>query len=153
LNNRLARPLAQVTDNAFFAQRPARDTSVAPVQDKPMVSVLFVLGRDHLLQFRFDIEWGLAGRQAGAVADAEYMGVDRDRWLAEGNVENNIRGLAADTRQSLQLVARARDLPRMFGNEFLRQRDDILRLVAEQADGLDQIAHFIFAERGHFFRR
>ena len=49
LYNRFFWPLAQVADDAFFAQRLARDTSVAPVQDKPMVSMLFVFCRNHLI--------------------------------------------------------------------------------------------------------
>ena len=42
---RLARPLAQVGDHAFLAQRPARDADVAAVQDQPVVRVQLVLRR------------------------------------------------------------------------------------------------------------
>ena len=81
------------------------------MQDKPMVGVTFILRRHDLLQFRFDVERGLAGCQPGPIADAEYMGIDRDRRLAEGNIEDDIRGLAADAGQGLQRFARARHLP------------------------------------------
>src|SRR6185437_15839679 len=39
LHHRLARPLAQIGDDAVLAARLARHASVAPVQDKPMVRV------------------------------------------------------------------------------------------------------------------
>ena len=40
-----------------------------------------------------------ARRQPGAVADAEQMRVDGDGRLAEGDVEHDIGGLAADAGQ------------------------------------------------------
>ncbi len=44
------------------------------------------------------------------VGDAEDMGVDRERRLAEGGVEHDVGGLAADARQSLERLAVARRL-------------------------------------------
>ena len=49
---------------------------------------------------------GLAGGEAGAVADAEDVRVDRHRGVAERDVEHHVRGLAPDARQRLQLFAR-----------------------------------------------
>ena len=64
--------------------------------------------RDDLLELRFDLVDSLAGREAGAVADAEDVGVDRERLLAERGVEHDVGGLAADAGQRLQLFARSR---------------------------------------------
>ena len=36
---------------------------------------------------------------------------------------------------------------------FSRQRDDVLRLVAIEPDGLDVVAHLVLAEREHLLRR
>ena len=38
-------------------------------------------------------------------------------------------------------------------DQLLRQRDDVLRLVAIKPDRLDVVAHALLAERDHFFRR
>ena len=67
------------------------------------------LGHD-LLELGFDLVDGLARREAGAVADAEDVGIDRERFLAERGVEDDIGGLAADAGKRLQFLARARNL-------------------------------------------
>ena len=63
-------------------------------------------GRARLLELQFDLERRLAGREPGAVADAEDVRVDRDRRLAERDVEHDVRGLAADARQRFERLAR-----------------------------------------------
>ena len=69
-----------------------------------MVRVLLEFVRNELHQLLLDLERILAGRDPGAVRDAEYVGVDRDRRLPEGDVENHVssslagRGLAARSR-------------------------------------------------------
>src|SRR6185503_16741064 len=153
LYDRLARPLAQVSNDACLAQRLACDASVTPVQNKPIVRMPFVFRRHHLLQFHFDFERCFAGRQSGAVSDAKDVRIDGNRRLAEGNVEDDVGGLAADTGQRLQRFARARNLAAMFGDQLLRQRNYIFSLVAEQTDGLDEVAYARFPERSHFLRR
>ena len=64
---------------------------------------VMALSRILVEQFKGEIprdrEHVLAGREAGAVADAEDVRVDRDGRLAEGDVEHDIRGLPADARQ------------------------------------------------------
>ena len=118
-----------------------------------MVGVAFVLRRNHLLQLHLNFERILAGGQPGAVADAENMGVDRDGRLAEGDVQNYIGGLASDAGQCLQRLARTRHLPAVLSDQPARQLNDVLGFGAKKTDGLDQLAHFVFAERHHFFRR
>ena len=56
----------------------------------------FEMRRDRLLELLFHLERRLAGRQPGAVTDAEDVRVDRNRVLAEGGVEYDVRRLAAD---------------------------------------------------------
>ena len=70
------------------------------------MGVAAVCVRHDLLQRQLDLERIFAGRQPGAVADAEQMRVDRDGRLAERDVEHDVRGLAADARQRLQRLAR-----------------------------------------------
>ena len=68
------------------------------------------------MQLQLDLERVLAGREPGAVADAEDVGVDRDGRLAEGDVEHHVGGLAADAGQRLQRLARVRHLAAMLGD-------------------------------------
>src|SRR5262249_49618535 len=95
----LARPLAQISDDAFFAQRLACNTSVTAVQNKPMVCMLLVFCRYHLLQFHFDLERGLARGQPCAVSDTKNVRIDGYSRLGEGNIEDDVCGLAADAGQ------------------------------------------------------
>ena len=118
-----------------------------------MMGVQQVFFRHHRHQLHLDVERRLADRQAGAVADAENVGVDRDGRLAESDIEHDIRGLAPDAGQRFQRVAVMRNLPAVLGDELLRQRDHVLRLGAVEADGLDQVAHPRLAERDHLLRR
>ena len=48
---------------------------------------------------------------------------------------------------------RARHLAAMLGDQLSRQRDDVLRLGAEEADGADQFGDPVLAERRHLLRR
>ncbi len=67
-----------------------------------MVGVVQEFRGDELQQFLFHFEHVLARCQSGAVGDAEDMRVDGDGRLAEGGVENDIGGLAADTGQGFK---------------------------------------------------
>jgi len=78
----------------------------------------------------FDLRWRLAGGQAGAVGDAENVGVDGDRAFAEDLHQHNVRGLAPDAWQRLERFALARDCAVVAIDQRLRERDDVLGLVA-----------------------
>ena len=66
--------------------------------------------RDDLFELGFYLVDGLARSEAGAIADPEYVRVDRERFLAERCVEDDVCSLAADTRKRLQLIAGPRNL-------------------------------------------
>jgi len=88
------------------------------VQDQPVVRVAAErLGHD-LVEPSLDLVRRFAGCEAGAVADAEHVGVDGERLFAPGRVEDDIGGLATDAGQGLQLFARARD----FAAELVDER-------------------------------
>ena len=70
--------------------------------------------RYDLFELGLDLVDRLSRREAGSVADAEDVGIDRECLLAERRVEDHVGGLAADTGKSLQLLAGARDLASMF---------------------------------------
>jgi hypothetical protein len=108
--------------------------------------------RHDFLELGFDLVDILAGREAGPVADPEDVGVDRERLLAPGGVEHDVGGLAADAGQRFELAARARDLAAMLFDQRVAERDDVLRLGVEQADGPDRIAQRILPEIDHLPR-
>ena len=66
-----------------------------------MVSVAAEWLRDDLLELGLDLVDRISGREAGSVAYAEDVGVDRECFFAERGVENDIGGLSPDARQFL----------------------------------------------------
>ena len=66
-----------------------------------MVSVAAERLRDDFFEYGFDLVNRLSGREAGSVAYAEDVGVDRECFFAERGVENDIGGLSPDARQFL----------------------------------------------------
>ena len=67
-----------------------------------------ILRRRDAHQLRLDFRRRLAVGQAGAVGDAEDVGVDRDRAFAEHFHQHHVGGLAPDARQRFQRFALAR---------------------------------------------
>jgi hypothetical protein len=146
-------PISSLIAALFVDEVAARLADIAAVQDQPVMRVAHVLRRNHAHPAQLDLERRLARRQAGAVGDAEDVRVDGHGRLAEGHVEHDIGGLAPDAGQRLQRFAVVPALRRHARRSALRQRDDVLRLVAKQADGLDVLAHRVLAERQHLLRR
>ena len=86
------------------AQRLARHADIAAVQDQPVVRVR--QKRSGTMRIRSSsTSRGVLPARAQPVGDAEDMGVDGDRRLAEGDVEHHVGGLAADAGQGLQRLA------------------------------------------------
>ncbi len=105
---RLGRIEAEIRDRTARAFRFARDASVAPVQDQPMVRAVQIFRRRDFHQLRFDLGGGFAARQAGAVGDAEHMRIDGDGGFAEHFHQHHIGGLTADAGQRFKRLALAR---------------------------------------------
>ena len=109
--------------------------------------------RHALFEFRFNLLGRLSLREAGAVADAQDMRVDCESLLTEPAVEHDISRLAAHARQADEVLARVGNLAGVFVDQQLTERDHVLRLRIEQADGLDVILQPVFAQRQHLLRR
>src|SRR6187200_1153156 len=131
---RLLLEAANVANEAARALGAARLADIAAVQNQPMVSMALALGRHDGVEHALDLGRGLAGGKAGAVANPEQMGVDRNSGLAEGGVEDNIGGLAPDAWQGLECGAVARHLAAMPLDQCLRERNHIPCLDAVEAD-------------------
>ena len=84
---------------------------------------------DDLLQPVLDRPGRRSRRQAGAVADAEDMGVDGQGRVGEGDVQHHIGGLAADPRQGLEDVAVDRHRAAMRSISIWLRRMMFLALV------------------------
>ncbi len=117
-----------------------------------MVSVALEFVRYGCFEFLLHLERRLAGREPRAVADAKNVGVHRDGGLTECHVEHDICGFAADTGKRFERLARARHLAAVFGDKPFRQRNHVLGLVAEEANGLDQVAHARLTQLDHLLR-
>ena len=88
------------------------------------------LGHDPV-EFLLDLVRSLARRQPGAVADAKDMRVDREGFFAPCGVEDDVRGLATDSGQRLQLFPRSWNVAAVLIDERAAQGDDVLRLGVE----------------------
>src|SRR3954466_6050326 len=143
LNTRLLPELAKIADQALGAAGLPRDADIAPVQDQPVVRVLQELGRRELEELQLDFQRVLAGRQLGAVCDAEDVRIDRHRGLAEGGVQHHVRRLAPDAGQRLERFAILWHGAAVLLQQKLRQRHHVLRLGAVQAD-----AFYVFLDTG-----
>jgi len=118
-----------------------------------MMRVMLESVRHDALEPVLDLERIFARREAGAVADPEDMGVDRDGVVAEGDVEHDIGGLAADARKRLERRAIVGHRAVMPLHQHRRSAHDVARLGAIETDGLDRLAQSLFAQRQHLLRR
>ena len=87
---------------------------LVPIRDDPLESLL-------------DLEWVAAGREPGPVRHPEDVGVDGDGRLTEGDVEDDIGGLAADPGSSSSAARSSGTLPPCSATSF---RDSAARLRA-----------------------
>jgi len=74
------------------------------------------------------------------------MGIHGQRRLAEGDVEDDVGGLAADAGQGLERLAVARHMAAVAVDDLLRQGDDVPGLGVVEADGLDVVLQAVEAE-------
>ncbi len=88
-----------------------------------------------LQQFFFNIQNGLARSQAGAIRDAEDMGVYGDGGMTESGVENHIGGFAADTGQGFQRCPVFRHLAVILFHQDATGLDNVFCLAVEKANG------------------
>jgi hypothetical protein len=75
------------------------------VEDQPVVSVTAEGLRHDLVELGFHLLGRFSRGQAGTVADPKNMCVDGKGFLAEGSVEDYVRGLSADAGQLLELFS------------------------------------------------
>src|SRR3546814_16987464 len=78
-----------------------------------------------------DLARGPAAGEPGAVGNAKDMGVDRDGFLAKGDVHDDISSLASDAGQSFKRLAAARHLSALLVDEDARQRSEERRVGKE----------------------
>ena len=114
-----------------------------------MVGVAQVFPGDAAEQALLDFEHVLAGGEAGAVGEAEDVGVDGHRRLAEDGVEHHVGGLAADAGEGFEGFAVVGYLAAVAFDELAGELRGVLGLVAEQADGLDVFGDAGFAQVHH----
>ena len=89
------------------------------------------------VQIALDADGIGVDRQPHALTEAGDVRIDGNAGRREAVAEHDVGGLASDARQRHQHVARFRDLAAVLGDEFFGQCDQVLRLGAVKADGLD----------------
>jgi hypothetical protein len=119
------------------------------VQDQPVVSVAAERLRYNLLELGLNLIDVFAWRETGPVGDAKHMRVDGERLFPKSGIEDDVRGFPADAGKSLQFFACPRDQRAIVVDQCLAQRDDVLGLGIEQADGLDRVAERLFTKLNH----
>ncbi len=92
---------------------------------------------------------GAAGGEAGAVGDAENVGIDSHRRLVEGDVEDDIGGLAADSRQRLEGGAVLRHLAPVALDQQPGEGRDVAGLALPEAEAADMPRDAGLTEGGH----
>ncbi len=107
------------------------------------------LRRQTLEQRLLDRARRLAGGEAGAVAYAKNMGIDRHRRLPESDVEDDIGGLAPDPGQRLEGGAIAGHDAAMALDEQPRELGEMARLGLPEPDRTDERGDALGAERRH----
>ena len=108
---------------------------------------------DLLFEGLFHRQRGLAWRKASTVADAKKVGVHRNGWLLEPDIQDHIGGLAADARERFEGFAIVGDFAAVLVDENLAEGKDVLGFAAEEADRLDEFGDLFHAQRHHGFGR
>ena len=117
------------------------------MKDQPVVGVEFEFVGGVRVQDIFDGAWGFAGREAGAVGDAEDVSVDGDLALAEDDVENDVGSFAADAGERLERVAVGGDLAAVKLDQHAAEADEVSGLGIVEAYGLEVGLHAFLAQR------
>ncbi len=107
--------------------------------------------RDEARQTVLDGPYGAPRGQPQAVGHPEDMGIDGDRGLAEGGIQDHVRGLATDARQGLQCRAPVGDPPAVVADQALAGGEDVARLGVIESDAADIALQAVFAERQQAF--
>src|SRR3546814_11138726 len=89
-----------------------------------------------LFQFLLDGQHRFAGCQAGSVANAKDVRFDSESLCPKGAVHDDIGRLSSYARQRLQQFSIRRNFAFILVDEYLAQRDDVLRFAVEEADGI-----------------
>ena len=91
--------------------------------------------------------------KAGAIANAKDMRINSLRRITKPHIQNHIRRFTPYSRQAFQSCPRLWNLAIKLIDQPLRQLNDVLRLVSEQANRVDVLDYTVFAERQHLLRR
>ena len=92
-----------------------------------MVRVQQVFGRDALHQAVFNGAHIFARRDAGAVGDAEDVGIHRHHGLAVGGIEDDVGGFAPDAGQFFQCGTVGGDFAVVVVDKDLAGFEDVRR--------------------------
>ena len=113
------------------------------------MGVQLVLAPARPFRASLDLERRLARRQAGAVADAEDVRVDRDVGSPKAMLSTTLAVLRPTPGSASSASRVARHLAAVLVDQLARQRDDVLGLGAKSPIVLIASRTLVFAERDH----
>src|SRR5579862_2299924 len=117
------------------------------------MGVLAKLRRGVSYETVLDLAWCAAGREPGAIRNAEDMSIDCDLHFAEHHVEDDARSLAADSGQALERSSVGGHLTAVPLEQRLGETYEILRLGVVKTDRANVRLHALDAERHDSRRR
>jgi len=137
-SDRLIGRVADGGQGALTAKGIARDADLSAEQDQLMTEGNPPVLRHQFHQILLDFFRCLFVGQFQSVGDAENMRVHYDAaGDAEGRSQDHIGGFARDPGEGEQLFHRARNLPAVILHDLGGRGDNVFRLVAEEARGMD----------------
>lgn len=115
--------------------------------------MLLEFGGDVILNRAFDRDDILAHGHARTIAEPKNMGVDSLGRHMPPHVQHHIGGFAPHARQTFKSRTGRGHLTIIVIDQNLAQFDDILGLIAIEADGFDMLYQTLFAQIEHLLRR
>ena len=116
------------------------------MQYQPVMGVELEFVGYEFKQFMLNFEHILAGRNGGAIGNAEYMRIHRDGGVSESSIQHHIGGLATHAGQCFQRFARLRYLAAVLFQQYFAGLHDMLGLGFIKTYALYIPAQFFFAQ-------
>src|SRR4051812_29080578 len=139
-----SRRWAKVTERTLLALGRARDADLSAMLDQEVREQGPLIARKERHQILLDLHGIGVRREGETLADARDVRVDDDTLVAiEGVAENDVRCLAAHTRQIDELLHLGWNDAAVFFGNGVRHPDETPRLVTEEPSALDHLLELL----------
>ncbi len=145
--------MAEAGDGAAGAFRADGVAAGLAEADEVGVPRLPVADGQDFAQFHFGLDRRARVDEFEPIADAVDVYIDADRREVEADRDGEIRRLAPDAREFAKFLHRARQDAAEARAQDLGERLQMFRLVAVEADGIDEFFDFLSREPVEVFGR